>query len=48
MISFKPETIHHRGTEDTEDLIFSLAGETAKEKPPPLFAKSRSIGAAGR
>ena len=48
MKSFKPKHIHHRDTEDTENLIFSLAGDTAKEKPTCRYANIRSIGAAGR
>jgi hypothetical protein len=38
----KPEYIHRRAAEDTENSTFSLAGDTAKEKPTYRLAKIKS------
>jgi hypothetical protein len=38
--TFFKKPIHHRGTENPEHLIFSLAGDTAKEKPSCVLRTS--------
>jgi hypothetical protein len=40
--------IHRRGAEDRENSTFSLAGDTAKEKPTYHLVKIKSGSAAGR
>ena len=36
--------IHHRGTEDTEESEFSLAGDDGQGKEPPPPAKALKFG----